>query len=171
MTEPRWNSQLTVPFIVAAGALLTVPPEPDAEYLDEPSLMFLTGPSNIRRARRDAEAVAKRSAKDVILLQFIAGSEGLGPQNIVVFEHRVREFIEWKRCRAWSAESGSMIVIPDGADFGFAYDGSRMVRIAHAMQREQLDAGFEIAEIRIMIGARRATGIDLGSSVNIGKYH
>lgn len=44
MIETRWNSQATMPFIVAAGALLPVAPEPDAEYLDEPSLMFLTGP-------------------------------------------------------------------------------------------------------------------------------
>lgn len=170
MTEPRWNSQATMPFIVAAGALLTVAPAPDAEYLDEPSLMFLSGPSNIRRAIRDAKAVAKRTGKDVILLQFLAGSEITGPNNVVVFEHRDRGFIEWKRCRAWSRETGSMIVIPDGAGFGFAYDGSSMVRIPHGFSRDELADGFEIAEIRILVGARRATGMDF-PSVNIGKYH
>lgn len=148
----------TMAFLIATTVLTrfghpTLNDEPDAD----PTVMFMAGPVNNAMARRDTAALAVRTGKDVVYLEFERGKAAKGPKNIVVFEMNNGELTTWERCALWSRPDDPLtVILPRGQEFAFGNDGVGICRMTGA-PTQNLASGYAAAKAELMAVAGRMT--------------
>ncbi|TPG16732.1 hypothetical protein EAH87_13880 [Sphingomonas koreensis] len=114
-------------FIVTFGGLITLrkrAPSPKPRL----TVMFSYGPPGFV----DEQLLARTTAEldvDVIHLEFVPGREAEGPVNIYLCEDRGGTISTWPTCDLWTDRGSFVLVVPRGKDFGFAFDGSALIRV------------------------------------------
>lgn len=154
----RRPDSTTMAFLIATTILTrfghhTLQEEPDAE----PTVMFMAGPVNNAMARRDTAALAMRTGKDVVYLEFERGKAAKGPRNIIVFEMNDGELTTWDRCALWTRlDNPVTVILPRGQDFAFGNDGVGIRRMTGA-PTQNLAPGFAAAKAELLAVAGRLT--------------
>lgn len=154
----RRSDGTTMAFLIATTVLTrfghhALNDEPDAE----PTVMFMAGPVNNPMARRDTAALAMRTGKDVVYLEFDRGKAAKGPKNIIVFEMNDGELTTWERCALWSRPDNPLtVILPRGQDFAFGNDGVGIRRMTGA-PTQNLAPGYAAAKAELMAVAGRMT--------------
>ncbi|MGY4395367.1 hypothetical protein ACVWZA_000528 [Sphingomonas sp. UYAg733] len=123
----KLDNQVVEKFIVAFGSLMTLrkrPPSPRTRL----TVMFSYGPPGFVDERDLARTVVERNL-DVIHLEFEVGKEAEGPTNIYLCEDRNGMILTWPACDLWTDRGNFFLVVPKGQDFGFAFDGSALIRV------------------------------------------
>lgn len=145
-------------FLIAASAITCFESDSDCAHPDpDPTVLFLAGPANNAMARRDTAALAMRTGKDIVYLEFERGATSKGPKNVVVFEMNDGELTTWARCALWSRGQHQLtVIVPRGRDFAFGYDGIGIRRMT-GVPTEDLVPGFAAAKAELMAIAGRMT--------------
>ncbi|TPG40591.1 hypothetical protein EAH79_11905 [Sphingomonas koreensis] len=114
-------------FLVAFGSLITLrkrAPSPKTQL----TVMFSYGAPGLVDEQDLARTVEEQNI-DVIHVEFEAGKEADGPTNIYLCEDRNGTILTWPRCDFWTDRGSFFLVVPKGQDFGFAFDGSALIRV------------------------------------------
>lgn len=123
----------------------------------EPTVMFMAGPVNNAMARRNTAALAVRTGKDIVYLEFEGGKAAKGPKNIIVFEMNDGELTTWERCALWSRPDNPLkVILPRGQDFAFGNDGVGLHRMTGA-PTHSLSPGFAAAKAELKAFAGKMT--------------
>lgn len=154
----RLPDQRTMSFLVATTVMTRFGhPSLDEDPDVEPTVMFMAGPVNNATARRDTAALATRTGKSVVYLEFERGKAAKGPRNIVVFEMVEGELTTWERCALWTRlDNPVTVILPRGQDFAFGNDGLGIRRMTGAPTRN-LAPGFAAAKAELLAMVGRMT--------------
>lgn len=167
----RRPDSTTMAFLIATTVLTrfghrALQDEPDTE----PTVMLMAGPVNNAMARRDSAALAMRTGKDVVYLEFERGKAAKGPKNLIVFEMSNGELTTWDRCTLWSRPDNLLtVILPRGRDFAFGFDGVGIRRMTGA-PTENLAPGFAAAKAELVAVANRMTP-EMFDEIHIARTH
>ncbi|MBY0282510.1 MAG: hypothetical protein K2W81_00950 [Sphingomonas sp.] len=145
-------------FIVAFGGLMTLrkrQPSPKPRL----TVMFSYGPPGFVDELLLARTTAELDV-DVIHLEFEPGREAEGPVNIYLCEDRNGTILTWPKCELWTDRGSFFLVVPHGKDFGFAFDGSALIRVTDIHTGPAFDENVEHArELLASAAARVPAGV------------
>lgn len=139
-------------FIVAFGGLMTLrkrTPPPRARL----TVMFSYGPPGLVDERALARTTAELDV-DVIHLEFVPGREAEGPVNIYLCEDCNGTISTWPTCDLWTDRGSFFLVVPRGKDFGFAFDGSALIRVTDIQTGPAFDEN--VRHARELLGSAAA---------------
>lgn len=112
--------------IIALGAIIGVGREPAGVSNPRPA-MFTFAAVGDELPFREA---SRNEGVDNVCLFFEPGRELDGPTRIDVWEERNGELTEWRNCSPWMfSAAGPCILVADGADVGFSYDGESIMMV------------------------------------------
>lgn len=143
------DHEIVEKFIVAFGGLMTLKkrmPSPRPPL----TVMFSYGPPGFVDERKLVRTTAELNV-DVIHLEFEPGNEAAGPANIWLCEDRNGTILTWPRCDLWKDQANLFLVVPKGQDFGFAFDGSAIIRVTDLTTGSVIDEG--IRHARELLGS------------------
>lgn len=145
-------------FIVAFSSLLvlrTPAPSPRPRL----TVIFSYAPPGLVDEQNLVRTVVEQNM-DVIHLEFEAGNEAAGPVNIYLCEDRNGTILTWPRCDLWTDRGSFFLVVPAGQDFGFAFDGSALIRVTDVKSDSCVDDNIKHAgELLRATAARVPAGI------------
>lgn len=141
-------------FVVATGNLLTFrAPDPSDDRRN--TVMLTYAPSNWVDEGDLASTTAEHDV-DVIHLEFQPEREFEGPVNIKLCEDRNGTILTWPRCQLWVDQNDRLVlVVPEGQDFGFAFDGAALIRVTDLDTGVDRERGVERAKALLMSAALR----------------
>ena len=122
----KWfNKEIAMDFVICLGRMITLRRELDGVPSREAAFTVAAAGNE-----HGFEQAAKEADKDLIVLAFKPGKERRGPANIAVYETYDGKVKTWPRCSVWVlSREGPALIVPKGADFGFAYHDAALCRV------------------------------------------
>jgi hypothetical protein len=121
----RFNRKIAMDFVICLGRMITLRWEVDGIPSREAAFTVAAAGNE-----HGFEQAAKEANKDLIVLAFKPGQERRGPANIAVYETYDGEVKTWSQCSVWVySREGPALIVPEGADFGFAYHDAALCRV------------------------------------------
>lgn len=150
----RLEIEIVEKFVMATGAIMTQCwPEPDAAR--RVTVTFTYAPTGWLD-ERDLAYTAAQHHVDVVHLEFDPDREFGGPANFALSEESDGAIHTWPRCRLWAnADRRIVLIVPEGQDFGFGYDGAALVRVTDLETGRKIEEGAERARNLLMAAALR----------------
>lgn len=143
------DTQVAMNFVISLGTMIGMERLPDPVPNPRPVMFsFNTRGQKNGLDDQDLKRSSSEEGCDIICLTFEPGREHDGPANITICEEREGEIIVWANCSPWSMSAqGPFILVADGADVGFAYDGTSIVmtwEVPQDQRAERVKAGREL---------------------------
>lgn len=123
--KTSFNREIAMDFLICLGRMITLRREVDG-------IPFREAAFTVAEAGNEHgfEQAVKEANKDLIVLAFKPGKERRGPANIAVYETYDGKVKTWPRCSVWVlSREGPALIVPKGADFGFAYHDAALCRV------------------------------------------
>ncbi len=112
--------------VVALGAIIGVAREPAGVPNPRPAIFTFAAVGDEPPFRE----ASRNEGLDNICLFFKPGREVDGPTRIDIWEERNGELTEWRNCSPWMfSPAGPCVLVADGGDVGFSYDGESIVMV------------------------------------------
>ena len=123
--KTSFNREIAMDFLICLGRMITLRREVDGIPSREAAFTV----AEVGNEHGFEQAV-KEANKDLIVLAFKPGKERRGPANIAVYETYDGKVKTWPRCSVWVlSREGPALIVPKGADFGFAYHDAALCRV------------------------------------------
>lgn len=123
--KTKFSSEIAMDFSMCLSKMITLRRKVDGTPFREAAFTV-----SVAGNEQSFEKVAKEIGKDLIVLAFKPGKERRGPSNIAVYETNYGEVTMWPRCSVWVlSREGPALIVPKGADFGFAYHDAALCRV------------------------------------------
>lgn len=155
-TSVAQSREIMFRYVSALGVMTTFGSMDDHPRAgDDPTVAFLPGPIIPPEMRAHFVESVKEKQFDFVCIQFEQGKVRGGPRNITVFERRDGDVLTWAKCTLWwTGYEDFYIIVPQGQDFGFRYNGFDLKRVP-GVPTSNLGAGIVRAKEELRKMAKR----------------